>query len=149
MLEEILGVLITLSSKHNHEKKPLFAQSVGALGMDSFHKDISQIMDGVLMGLLRSFDIVLDLVMITEPTREQVIKLIGQRICLLEKQEVADGAKQAGEDKADSKCKSQVDQLGWMQRLIELKGDSSAAVRITLEDLCIVLFRSINTYCKF
>lgn len=59
MLEEIIAVLITLTSKHNNEKKP---SNVQGLGMESFHKDIGQVMDS-LYGLVKNFDLVLDLTM--------------------------------------------------------------------------------------
>lgn len=65
MLEEIIAVLITLTSKHNNEKKP---GNVQGLGMESFHNDIGQVMD-VLFGLIKNLDLVLDLTMQKDSTK--------------------------------------------------------------------------------
>lgn len=83
ILEDLVAVFITLSSKQNNEKKPSTTQIGGmVLGMESFHKDIMPVVDS-LNGLLRSFDFIFDLLIGSEADSQ---KALEQKIARLKKQ---------------------------------------------------------------
>ncbi|TNV74612.1 hypothetical protein FGO68_gene17266 [Halteria grandinella] len=143
MLEEIIAVIITLTSKHNNEKKP---SNVQGLGMESFHKDIGQVMDQ-LNCLLRSFDLILDLTMSKDASKEQVLSIVSQKIESLQQQ--LSLIKEGDVDKKEAslsqlRTRHQIDIVTWIKQLLE----RPEPAQTSLEDASVLVFRSINTYRK-